>query len=214
MYLRETRQKRADGSLVTHLQLAESVWNPHKKRSEVRIVHHCGRADDPQRAERLRQLARRIRKRYAPAEIVEQAPQWRLIDAWPFGARCVLEAIWHRLGIDAVIAQQLASPTVDFAVERARFAMVANRACAPSSKLYGDEQWRRADVRIDGTETLARHHLYRAMDGLEAHQEAIEQARYCRLADLLSLDVARMFYDTTSRHCEIDATDWGGGEAD
>ena len=40
MYLRETRQKRADGSLVTHLQLAESVWNPHKKRSEVRIVHN------------------------------------------------------------------------------------------------------------------------------------------------------------------------------
>jgi hypothetical protein len=39
MYLRETRQKRADGSLVTHLQLAESVWNPQKKRSEVRILH-------------------------------------------------------------------------------------------------------------------------------------------------------------------------------
>jgi len=125
MYLRETRQKRADGSLVTHLQLAESVWNPHKKRSEVRIVHHCGRADDPQRAERLRQLARRIRKRYAPAEIVEQAPQWRLIDAWPLGTMRP-EAIWHRLGIDAVIAQQLASPTVDFAVERARFAMVGS----------------------------------------------------------------------------------------
>ena len=53
MYLRETRQKRADGSLVTHLQLAESVWNPQKKRSEVRIVHNCGRAEDPRTAERL-----------------------------------------------------------------------------------------------------------------------------------------------------------------
>ena len=52
MYLRETRQKRADGSLVTHLQLAESVWNPHKKRSEVRILHTCGRAEDPNTAER------------------------------------------------------------------------------------------------------------------------------------------------------------------
>ena len=35
MYLRETHQKRADGSVVTHLQLAESVWNPKKKRSEL-----------------------------------------------------------------------------------------------------------------------------------------------------------------------------------
>ena len=51
MYLRETRQKRADGSLVTHLQLAESVWNPHKKRSEVRILHTCDRAEDPKTAE-------------------------------------------------------------------------------------------------------------------------------------------------------------------
>jgi hypothetical protein len=214
MYLRETRQKRADGSFVTHLQLAESVWNPRKKRSEVRILYNCGRADDPQSAERLRQLARSILKRCAPEEIVEQAPQWRLIDAWPFGALYVLEAIWQRLGIDEVIAQQLASHKVDFAVERALFAMVANRACAPRSKLYCYEQWLREDVRIAGTETLALHHLYRAMDVLEAHKEAIEQALYFRLADLLSLDVELIFYDTTSLHFEIDEIDWGVGEED
>jgi hypothetical protein len=214
MYLRETRQKRSDGSLVTHLQLAESVWNPRKKRSEVRIIYNCGRADDPQSAERLRQLARSILKRCAPEEIVEQAPQWRLLDAWPFGALYVLEAIWHRLGIDEVIAQQLTYHKVDFAVERALFAMVANRACAPSSKLYCYEQWLREDVRIDGTDTLALHHLYRAMDVLEAHKEAIEQALYFRLADLLSLDVELIFYDTTSLHFEIDEIDWGVGEED
>jgi hypothetical protein len=214
MYLRETRQKRADGSFVTHLQLAESVWNPRKKRSEVRIIYNCGRADDPQSAERLRQLARSILKRCAPEEIVEQAPQWRLIDAWPFGALYVLEAIWHRLGIDEVIAQQLAYHNVDVAVERALFAMVANRACAPSSKLYCYEQWLRDDVRIDGTHTLALHHLYRAMDVLEAHKEAIEHALYFRLADLLSLDVELIFYDTTSLHVEIDEIDWGVGEED
>ena len=141
MYLRETRQKRADGSLVTHLQLAESVWNPHTKRSEVRIVYNCGRADDPQSAERLRQLARSILKRCAPEEIVAQAPQWRLVDAWPYGALYALEAIWHRLGIGEVIAQALAYRKVDFAVERALFAMVANRACAPRSKLSCYDPW-------------------------------------------------------------------------
>jgi hypothetical protein len=214
MYLRETRQKRADGALVTHLQLAESVWNPRKKRSEVRMIYNGGRADDPQSAERLRQLARSILKRWAPEELVAQAPQWRLRDAWPFGALYVREAIWHRLGIDAVIGQQLAHHQVDFAVERALLAMVANRACAPSSQRYCDEQWRREDVRIDGTATLALHHLYRAMDVLEAHQEASEQALYCRLADRLSLDVDLMFYETTSLHCAIDEIDWGVGADD
>ena len=214
LYLRETRQKRADGSMVTHLQLAESVWNPPKKRSEVRILYNCGRADDPPTAARLRQLARSLLKRCAPEEIVAQAPQWRLIDAWPCGALYVLEAIWHRLGIAEVIAQQLAFRKVDVAVERALFAMVANRACAPSSKRYCYEQWLRADVRIDGTEKLALHHLYRAMDGLEAHKDAIEQALYCRLAHLFNLDVELIFYDTTALHFEIADADQGVGDED
>jgi hypothetical protein len=214
MYLRETRQKRADGSRVTHLQLAESVWKPRKKRSEVRLLDHGGRADDPQSAERRRQLAHRLLKRWAPEAIVEQAPPWGLIDAWPFGALYVLEAIWHRLGRDEVIARQLASHQVDVAVERARLAMVANRAWAPSAKRYGDEPWLRADGRMDGTATLALPHLDRAMDVLAAHQEAREPALDCRLAALLSLDVELIFYDTTSLHFDIDAIDWGVGAAD
>jgi hypothetical protein len=212
MYLRETHQKRGDGSVVTHLQLAESVWNPQRKRSEVRIVANGGRAEDPQTAERLRQLARSILKKCAPQEIVAQDPQWRVLDTWPFGALYVLEAMWKRLGIPDVISEQLASRTVDFAVERALFAMVANRACAPSSKLSCAEQWLREEVRIDGTDALVLHHLYRAMDVLEAHKDAIEQALYCRLADVLNLDVELIFYATTSWHVELDDMDQGHGE--
>ena len=56
-YLRQSNQKRADGSVLSHLQIAESVWDPVKKRSRVRIVHNCGRSDDPAAAERLRRGA-------------------------------------------------------------------------------------------------------------------------------------------------------------
>lgn len=214
MYLRETRQKRADGSIVTHLQLAESTWNPTKKRSEVRILYNCGRADDPQTAERLRKLARSILKKCDPEQIVEQDPQWRLLDAWPFGALYVLELIWKRLGFPDIINEHLQHRQIDFALERALFAMVANRACAPSSKLSCYEQWLREDVRIEGTDTLTLHHLYRAMDWYEAHKEAIEKAIYFRLADLLHLDVELIFYDTTSLHFEIDEIDRGQGDDD
>src|SRR5919202_4082406 len=214
MYLRETRQKRADGSVVTHLQLAESVWNPRTKRSEVRIVHNCGRAEDPQTTERLRNLARSILKRCAPEEIVEQSPQWRLLNAWPYGALYVLDALWKRLGIADILTEQLSGRKLDFSVERALFAMVANRACAPCSKLYCYEQWLREDVRIAGTNVLALHHLYRAMDLLEAHKDGIEQALYFRLADLLNLDVELIFYDTTSLHFETDEMDQGHGDDD
>ena len=214
MYLRDTRQKRADGSLVPHLQLAESVWNPHKKRSEVRIVYHCGRTDAPQSAERLRQLARSLLKRCAPEEMIAQAPTWRLIDAWPYGALYVLEAMWHRLGIAELIEQQLPYSKVDVAGERALFALVANRACAPRSTLSCYEPWLREDVRIDQTDTLALHHLYRAMDVLDAHKEGIEPARYFRLAALLNLDVELLFSDTTSLPFDSDEVDQGYGEDD
>ncbi len=211
MYLRVSRQKRANGQEIAHLQFAESTWDPVKKRSQVRIVYNLGRAEDPEAIERLRRLANSIRKRLSPEEIIADDPSWRLLDAWPHGDIHVLEALWRQLGIDEVIAESLQGRKLDFPVERALFAMVANRACAGSSKLYCYEQWLRDDVRIKGAESLSLHHLYRAMDFLEANKEAIEESLYYRLADLLNLDVDLVFYDTTSLHFEIDDPDTTAG---
>ncbi|MEE8250231.1 MAG: IS1634 family transposase [Gemmatimonadales bacterium] len=126
----------------------------------------------------------------------------------------MLEQLWARLGIAEVIAEVLGKRKLGFAVERALFAMVANRVCAPCSKLYCYEQWLTEDVRIEGTGALQLQHLYRAMDFLEANKEAIEEALYFRMADLLNLDVELIFYDTTSLHFEVDEEDEGEGEAD
>lgn len=212
MYLRQTRQTRADGSKLTHFQIAENVWDPTRKRSRPHIIYNCGRGDDPVVAERLRRLARSILRRCSPEEIVAANPAWRLVDAWPYGDLYVLEALWRWAGFDAVIEDVRAASKVGFAVERALFAMVANRACAPSSKLNCFEQWLAEDVRIEGTEKLELHHLYRAMDFLEANKETIEKALYFRMADLLNLDVELIFYDTTSLHFEVDDEDVGRGE--
>lgn len=209
MYLRESRQKRSDGTTVTHLQLAESVWDRATRQSRTRIVYSFGRGDDAATIDRLRELARSILRRCSPEEITAEAPQWSLKDSWPYGDLYVLEALWRRLGIDQVIAELLRSRQLDFPVERALFAMVANRCVAPASKLYCFEQWLREDVRIEGTEALELHHLYRAMDFLEANKDAIEQAVYFRLSDLLAMDVDLIFYDTTSLHFEVDDEDVG-----
>jgi hypothetical protein len=214
MYLRESRQKRADGSILTHLQLAESLWDAEKRRAQVRILYNCGRADDAATTERLRRLARSILRRCAPEEIVAGNPEWKLVDAWDHGDLYVLEQLWRRLGIPEVLAEVLAGRRFDFDVERALFAMVANRALAPASKLYCYEQWLGEEVRLEGAQRLSLQHLYRAMDVLEAHREAIERALYFRMADLLNLDVEIVFYDTTSLHFETDEPDQGAGPDD
>jgi len=76
MYLRESKQKRADGTAVTYLQIAENVWSPQKQRSQARIVYNCGRGDQPEVIERLRRLAKSILKRCSPEEIVAEAKEW------------------------------------------------------------------------------------------------------------------------------------------
>jgi hypothetical protein len=214
MYLRESKQRRADGSVVTYLQLAENSWNPEKRRAETRILCNCGRADDAAVIERLRRLAKSILRRCSPDEIVAAGPDWRLVCAWPYGDVYVLQALWQRLGIDEILHAQAGARRVGFNAERALFAMVANRACAPASKLYCYEQWLKEDARIPGTEALALQHLYRAMDFLEANKAPIEREIFFRVADLLSLDVEVIFYDTTSLHFEIDEEDHGSGGDD
>ena len=194
---------------MTYLQLAENVWDATKGRSQASIVHNCGRADDAKAVECLRRLARSILRRCSPEEIVAASEDWQLICAWPYGDLYVLEAIWKQFGIDVVLRQQAGTRHLGFDVERALFALVANRACAPASKLYCHEQWLKEDAHIEGTQTLKLHQLYRAMDFLEANKEVIEEAIFHRVADLLNLDVEVIFYDTTSLHFEISDEDVG-----
>jgi hypothetical protein len=215
MYLRESKQRRADGSTVAYLQLAENVWNPERRRSETRILCNCGRADDTEVTERLTRLARSILRRVSMEEIVGAGGgDWRLVCAWPYGDVYVLEALWQRLGIDQVIKAQAGARRLGFDVERALFAMVANRTCAPCSKLYCWEQWLKEEVHIAGTKELSLQHMYRAMDFLEANKEPIEREIFHRVADLLNLDVEVVFYDTTSLHFEVNEEDHGAGEED
>jgi hypothetical protein len=198
---------------VSYLQLAENVWNADRGHSQASIVYNWGRGDDPEVVERLRRLAKSILRRCSAEEIMAASDKWRLICAWPYGDLYVLESVWKQLGIDTVLRQQASTRQFGFDVERALSALVANRACAPASKLYCHEQWLKEDAPIEGTQTLELHHLYRAMDFLEANQEAIEQALLYRVADLLNLDVALLFYDTPSLHFEIDEEDGEGSPA-
>jgi hypothetical protein len=45
MYLRITERWNRDGSSVAYYALAEIIWNAQARRSEARVVHSFGRAD-------------------------------------------------------------------------------------------------------------------------------------------------------------------------
>ncbi len=206
MYLRTTRRRNADGSHVEYYQLAENVWDAGKGCAVAKVVHNFGRADQVDR-EGLRRLAGSILRVFSGEEGVAAEPGVKVLDAWPYGGVHVLDSLWRELGIDEAIAEQAGRRGPRQPFERALFAMVANRALEPYSKMYAHEQWLPEEVFLPGKEGLRLHHLYGAMDYLERHKEAVEKAVYFRMADLTNADVDLIFYDTTTLHCEVDEED-------
>jgi transposase len=208
MYLRETKRRNADGSVVRYFQLAENAWDAERGCAVARVVHNFGRADGVDR-ESLRRLAASILR-------VCEDPASRKLDgedgvtvrdAWHYGGVYVLEQLWKELGVDKVLARCMKRRDTKQPFERALFAMVANRALQPYSKLYCWEQWLRADVFLPEARGIALQHLYRAMDFLESNKTEVEKSVYFAMADLMNADVDLIFYDTTSLHFEVDEED-------
>src|SRR5687767_12559899 len=111
MFLRESRHRRAGGEVITYLQFVESVWNPERRRADTRVVYNFGRADDETACRKLRELARSILRRVAPEELVQERPDWKLLDCWPYGDLYVLEQLWRRLELHKLLPRLVVDAT-------------------------------------------------------------------------------------------------------
>ena len=211
MYLRTTSRTRADGTKVEYYQLAENDWDAKRGCAVPRIVYNFGRADELDR-EKLRRLAKSILRVFPAEEALAADPELKVIQSWPFGGLHVLDQLWKELGIEEILTKRMSAKERRQPFERALFAMVANRALRPYSKLYCFEQWLREEVYFPEGRELELHHLYFGMDFLERRKTEIEKEIYFRVADLFNLDVDLIFYDTTSLHFEIDEEDEGDVE--
>jgi hypothetical protein len=82
----------------------------------------------------------------------------------------------------------------------------ANRALAPSPELAA-ARWVSEDVLISGLPATTDDAWYRAMDWLLEIKDALEKEVFGRVADLPSLEVDLLFFDTTSTYFELDGED-------
>ena len=79
------------------------------------------------------------------------------------GGAWLLDGLWKQLGIDAALRKLLGPRRFSTDVERVLFALVANRAMDPSSKLAAS-QWAERDAAIGGPGSMSDDQAYRAMD--------------------------------------------------
>ncbi len=211
MYLRTTTSRpRKDGTVVRYLQLAHNEWDPASGQSKVRVLYNFGREDrvDREAITRLISSLQRVldpgqaRGATVPAEL-------SFVDSRAAGGAWALHHLWRRLGIDQTLRGLLATRRREPLTERMIFALVANRALEPSSKLAAT-RWVAERVALPGLAEVSDDACYRAMDFLLEVEEELAEQVYFSVADLLNLEVDLLFFDTTSTYFEIEAPDAPG----
>ena len=197
MYLRSTPRRNKDGSEVRYVQLAHNVWDPQLRRSKVQVVYNFGREDAASR-DALQRLVASVTRFLDPgAALAAAAGGLEFTESRPAGGTWVLDALWSRLGIGPAMRKLLKGRRLDDSAERVLFALVANRALAPSSKLAA-ARWINEDVLITGLPVTSDDACYRVMDWLLEIKDELEKKVFDNLAHLLNLEVDLLFFDTTS----------------
>ena len=208
MYLRETRRTNRDGSVVAYLQLAHNERHPETGNSVARVIHNFGRAEQVDR-QALTRLVSSISRFLTPEQVMSAAAgaEVEVLDSRRLGGAWTLDRIWERLGIGSAIRRVAAGRRLDGdAVERVIFALVAQRALEPGSKLAGTK-WVAERVAIDGCSGFTDDAAYAAMDFLLEALNEIASEIFGSVAHLLNLDLDLIFVDTTSTYWELDGAD-------
>ena len=203
MYLRRTERRTKVGR-VGYLQLAHNEWDPAAKQSKVRVLYSFGREDQLDRAAIVR-LIGSLQRALEPDQAVQvvAAPGLRFIESRPMGGAWALDGLWRELAIDRTLLRLLDGRRLDARAERVIFAMVANRALEPLSKL-ACSKWVCERAWIGGLQGLDEDSCYRSMDWLLEVESELAEAVYFATADLLNLEVDLLFFDTTSTYFERD----------
>jgi hypothetical protein len=197
VYLRSTPRRNKDGSEVRYLQLAHNVRDPAAKRSRVQVVYNFGR-EEPGTREALERLAASVSRHLDPGR-ARPAEGLEFAESRPLGGTWALDALWERLGIGPAVRGLLKGRRLDPQAERVLFALTANRALAPSSKLAAS-RWASEDVMVAGLPATTDDACYRAMDWLLQIRGALEKEVFDRIAGLPGLETDLLLFDTTSTY--------------
>jgi hypothetical protein len=214
VYLRTSSRRNRDGSTVRYVSIAHNERSPGGP-SVAKVLLPLGREDRLDVAG-LRRLVGSINRYLGEDPGTDAGTQvgaepgggLTITGSRPAGGAWLLDGLWRQLGIDTALREVLGGRRFTTDVERVAFALVANRALAPASKLAAAD-WATHDVAIPGLAGMGEDQAYRAMDLLvEADTDAaVQEAVFFAVANLLNLEVDLLFFDTTSTYFERETED-------
>jgi len=216
MYLRHTTVQK-NGKTHCYWRLVRSVRRGRKVIQET--VAQLGELDAEGRA-RARTLAAKITCRPEQLEIFEAVPvtaepvavrldQVRLERARQFGDVWLGWRLWCALELDRFCQARLTAGRESAPWAAVAAILVIARLCEPSSELHIAEDWYRRTALDDLLGVSPAHvddnRLYRALDRLLPHKQALEAHLKQRLGTLFELDYELLLYDVTSTYFEGEA---------
>jgi len=123
-----------------------------------------------------------------------------------FGDAWLAWGLWRLLGLDTLLAQQMAEgrEAVPWPVVAA--ILTIGRFCEPSSELHIEDHWYARTALEDllgiAPEKIHTDRLYAGLDRLLPQKESIERHLKQRLGDLFDLEYDLLLYDVTSTYFE------------
>jgi hypothetical protein len=219
MYLRTTRRKNKDGSVVEYFQLAHNERHPVIRKPVAKIIHNFGRTDQLDR-EQLVRLCRSIARvcgltvvdpysddeQQAETADAYLAPDLKIDRTVTLGTVLAIEALWEKIGLRKTFCDIAKANNLPADYERALLAMTANRLCSAESKLGVWDRWLDT-VYLPSCGGLKLRHMYQAMDMLYEHAVEVEKTVFFHTANLFNLEVDLIFYDTTTASFTTDYED-------
>jgi hypothetical protein len=208
VYLRESRRRNKDGPTVSYLQLAHNERHPETGSPVAKVIYNFGRADKVDR-EALRRLVASISRFLEPGEAVAAlaGSDVEIVDVRRLGGAWALDRLWERLGISQALLSAARGRRLDaHVVERTIFALAANRALEPSSKLAATK-WAAERAHVPDCPVFDDDGAYAAMDFLLDALGEIAKGVFEATANLLNLSCDIIFVDTTSTYFEVDVAD-------
>ena len=140
MYIRTIKRKNKDGSEVEYVQLAHNVRHPEKGYAKAEVLYSFGRREHLD-IDALKRLVKSISRFFDPEDRVQleanlgrQSPL-KFVRSRSAGGAFLLKALWEQLRIDERLDKAINERAFTAPIKEALFAMVANRALNPSSKL-------------------------------------------------------------------------------
>jgi transposase len=116
---------------------------------------------------------------------------------------------WEELGLGGFWQQRLGDEAGDIAWHKVLELLAVNRLLAPRSELFVHEKWfgqTAMDILLDSDARVAgKDRLYRCLDRIVEHKEALEQHLAQRWRELFGASFEVLLYDLTSTYFEGDA---------